>query len=52
MRKDSEDLQEDLSPHTIREVTGSNEIGNHSLTGLMEGALEIFWYLSFYREEY
>lgn len=49
VRKNRGDFQEDLNPHTIEGIVGGNDTGNQRLTGLMEGALEIFQDILFYK---
>lgn len=48
VRKNRGDFQEDLNPHRIEGIVGGDDTGNQRLTGLMEGALEIFQDFSYF----
>lgn len=48
VRKNRGDFQGDVNPHTIEGIVGGNDTGNQRLTGLMEGALEIFQDISYF----
>lgn len=50
VRKNRGAFQEDVNLHTVEEVSGGNAIGKHRLTGLVEGALEIFQYMPHFIE--